>query len=113
MKTLCDLSDLVEGTACSFEFSEGASTQEVVLVRKAHRVYGWLNRCPHQGMTLNWFPGQFLSSDGEYIQCTNHDALFRIDDGLCVAGPCSGMSLSPVAVKISGGQVMLAEEQGD
>ena len=39
-----------------------------------------------------------------------HGALFEIDTGRCVAGPCTGQSLKPVNVYVDGGVVVLDEE---
>ena len=38
-----------------------------------------------------------------------HCALFRIEDGYCVAGPCVDRSLTPVKLRIEDGRVMLDE----
>jgi nitrite reductase/ring-hydroxylating ferredoxin subunit len=84
---------LAEGEARSFETEVGEAG---VVVHRGGRLYAYRNRCPHTGVELNWLPGQFLSIDGEHIQCATHGALFRIEDGLCVYGPCSGQSLQPL-----------------
>ncbi|MEE8263379.1 MAG: Rieske (2Fe-2S) protein, partial [Gammaproteobacteria bacterium] len=41
-----------------------------------------------------WVPDQFLDETGNLLQCATHGALFRIEDGFCVAGPCTGASLT-------------------
>ena len=43
---------------------------------------------PSSGIELNWMPDQFLESGGDLIICSTHGALFKIDDGLCISGPC-------------------------
>lgn len=67
------------------------------------RVY--FNRYPYQGIELDWLPGKFPDSQTSHIQCATHGALFRIADGLCIAGPCVGQSLSPMPVNIRSGLV--------
>ena len=37
-----------------------------------------------------------------------HGASFELEGGLCVAGPCRGDALRPVAVEVRDGQVWLA-----
>ena len=64
------------------------------LVRHGGRVLAYVDSCPHTGAPLNWEPDRFLDIDQRYIQCATHGALFRIDDGLCVQGPCAGQSLA-------------------
>jgi nitrite reductase/ring-hydroxylating ferredoxin subunit len=68
-----------------------------------------VNRCPHAGHPLNLLPGRFLSPDGTLILCSSHGALFEKSTGLCVAGPCAGRGLAPLALDVRGGLVMLAE----
>ena len=43
--------------------------------------------------------------DNMFIQCSTHDALFEIDTGLCIAGPCVGDSLDAVDLIIENGQI--------
>ena len=69
----------------------------------------FVNRCPHAGSPLDWMPGQFLNLDRTHLQCATHDALFTLDGGECVAGPCAGDALEPVPVVVDGGQVRLRD----
>jgi nitrite reductase/ring-hydroxylating ferredoxin subunit len=41
---------------------------------------------------------QFLSDDGRFIVCSTHGALFRIEDGHCLDGPCVGQALERVEI---------------
>ena len=43
------------------------------------------------------------------ILCSSHGALFEKSTGLCVAGPCAGRALAPLALDVRGALVMLAE----
>jgi nitrite reductase/ring-hydroxylating ferredoxin subunit len=38
-----------------------------------------------------------------------HGALFEMDTGLCVAGPCEGMRLRALPVRVERGYVLLEE----
>lgn len=78
---------------------------DIFLVRKAGQIHGYLNQCPHTGGPLDWIPNQFLDLDRRWIQCATHDALFRIHDGVCVSGPCSGQSLTAVDLRLQDGSV--------
>ncbi|MFZ5653705.1 MAG: Rieske (2Fe-2S) protein [Pseudomonadota bacterium] len=75
-----------------------ASGPGLFAVRTADGVRVYRNRCPHAGFELNWLPDRFLDRSGTFIQCQTHGALFEIESGRCVAGPCPGSSLEPVAV---------------
>ena len=59
----------------------------------------WLNICPHAGRRLDYAPGQFLLDQGRLV-CAAHGASFELEQGVCVAGPCRGASLVPLAVAI-------------
>ena len=58
------------------------------------------DRCPHMGLPLAQELDRYLTADGALILCSWHGALFRVDDGACVGGPCMGARLPswPVAV---------------
>lgn len=85
--------------ALEFELPDGEPAFALI---DRGRVRAYRNRCPHRGVTLNWVPGRFLDSDGRYLQCATHGALFRPEDGVCVAGPCVGERLPALAVTIVG-----------
>ncbi|MNT92136.1 hypothetical protein D3C72_2333610 [compost metagenome] len=59
---------------------------------------------------MEWLPDQFLDSSGSLIQCATHGALFLIESGECVAGPCAGESLLPLALEENAEGIWL---QGD
>lgn len=65
-------------------------------VKKQNKIYVYKNICPHIGIPLEWVEDQFLDSSHTMIQCANHGALFVIESGACVAGPCSGRKLTAV-----------------
>lgn len=74
--------------------------QSFFVVRQQQRFYAYENRCPHLGIELNWLPDGFLSLDQSLIQCSTHGAMFVIDSGECVAGPCLGRYLQPLPVSL-------------
>jgi nitrite reductase/ring-hydroxylating ferredoxin subunit len=65
------------------------------------------NVCPHAGRRLDWSPGHFLVEDGRIV-CAAHGAMFDRTDGRCVAGPARGSGLSPIAITVEDGAVLLA-----
>jgi len=101
---LCRLDELADPGARGFRVGARAP---MFVIRKGGAVYGYENRCPHQGTTLDWKPHTFLTVDRTKIICATHGALFRIEDGYCFAGPCPGAALVPVALRIANGLVML------
>jgi nitrite reductase/ring-hydroxylating ferredoxin subunit len=81
---------------------------QVILVRAGETVHGYVNRCPHIGVPLDWGDGRCLRAENE-LQCAMHGALFAADTGFCYAGPCSGRSLQRVAVRVHDGMVVADE----
>jgi nitrite reductase/ring-hydroxylating ferredoxin subunit len=80
---------------------------ELLVVRRGEAIFAYQNRCPHRGTTLDWFADRFMSADGELLQCATHGALFRIEDGFCVDGPCQGEQLNPLRIERVDGEVWL------
>lgn len=92
MIRLCAASEIAEGRSKGFQI-DGL---RLFAVRKDGLVHVYENRCPHRQIPLEWLPDQFLDISGSLIQCATHGALFLIDSGECVAGPCAGQSLRPL-----------------
>jgi nitrite reductase/ring-hydroxylating ferredoxin subunit len=103
---LCALAEIGDPGAKGFVLSHG---MRIFVVRRGTDLFGYANSCPHQGTTLDWNPDVFLTVDKTHIQCATHAAWFRIEDGFCVAGPCLGQKLYPVAVRLAGSDVILAD----
>ena len=49
----------------------------------------------------------FSTPRDRYLHCDGHGALFRVEDGVCVDGPCVGERLAPVPVRVADGMVCL------
>lgn len=98
---LCKLADLADGTARGF--SVPGLAQKVVLVRKGGEIFGYLDACPHyeRGTPMAWKKDAYLDGEGEYIACHSHGALFEIETGECVLGPCLGRALTRVPVRLN------------
>lgn len=89
---LCHRDDIAENSSKGYE----ADGRFLFVVKKRGSLFIYQNRCPHVGLPLNWMPDQFLDVDRELIQCSSHGALFRIDNGQCVSGPCPGQRLRAI-----------------
>jgi nitrite reductase/ring-hydroxylating ferredoxin subunit len=79
-------------------------------VRRGELVVAYKNSCPHTGVNLEWQTDQFLDMTQSYIQCATHGALFRIDDGYCLRGPCAGDWLDSLQVVLEDDVVILVLE---
>jgi nitrite reductase/ring-hydroxylating ferredoxin subunit len=106
---LCRLADIADGESNGFVATRADGERIGVLaVRRDGQVFAYVNSCPHTGAPLDFTPGRFLNADKTLIQCSTHGALFRIEDGFCVKGPCAGKALVSVAIAVDNGIVRLA-----
>ncbi|MFT7178637.1 MAG: nitrite reductase/ring-hydroxylating ferredoxin subunit [Oceanospirillaceae bacterium] len=95
----------------SQELKEGQSKGFIVnntnlfILRHNGKVVAYLNSCPHRKIPLEWLPDQFLDYDKQFIHCATHGALFTIDIGLCISGPCNKKSLTSLSVEEHDGEI--------
>ena len=102
---LCQTDDIPDPGSKAFELKQGRRTVSLFVVHKDGNFSAYINSCPHTGVNLEWQEDQFLDMDNMFIQCTTHDALFEIDTGACIAGPCVGDRLETVELTIEDGQI--------
>jgi len=105
---LLSLDALPDGALAEAQAVIDGESESLVVYRSGEAVRAWLNVCPHAGRRLDWAPGQFLKSREGQLVCAAHGAAFELEQGGCVAGPCRGDRLRPVAVEVRDGQVWLA-----
>lgn len=111
---LCNLVDIADPGARGFELPAGAGCRALFVVRKGQQVYAYLNSCPHTGVALEWQPDQFLDLENNFIQCALHGALFTVEKGYCVRGPCVGQSLVSLPVSVAAnGDIHLIESSDE
>lgn len=73
---------------------------QLFLVHKDGALFAYRNSCPHTGAPLEWQENQFLDQDNYFIECAMHGALFRVDDGVCLRGPCAGQALQGLPLRV-------------
>ncbi|HET8706764.1 MAG TPA: Rieske (2Fe-2S) protein [Pseudomonadales bacterium] len=96
---LCRVEELAELASRGFQFDQ----RKVFVVKKNGTVFVYENACPHVGITLEFSPDNFLDYDKNFIICSGHGALFSIETGYCIAGPCRGKALRKVDYLIRDG----------
>lgn len=106
---LCPLDELCDPGTRGFRLEMTGEALELFVVRCGSFVHGYLNVCPHTGVNLDWLAHEFLDADQKWIICATHGALFHIETGECVAGPCVGDRLTPVQIEVVDGVVFLKE----
>ena len=105
---LCAVEDIEDGQARGFEVKDIEGGPLILVARQGDKLFGYINSCPHLGAPIDWAPDKFMDQTGKYLRCATHGALFVVDTGQCVWGPCEGDALRPVAVELRDGQVYLA-----
>jgi nitrite reductase/ring-hydroxylating ferredoxin subunit len=96
---ICPSSDLLEGgKGVRFPVMAGSYETTGFVVRYRGVAYGYLNRCAHVPIELDWAEGEFFESSGLYLMCSTHGAIYTPESGHCVGGPCRGGRLRPIAV---------------
>ena len=108
-RALCRLDDIADGGSAALVAEIAGETWSLIAVRRGRRVFVYRNVCPHQDLPLDFTPGRFLNAQATHILCANHGALFRIEDGVCVSGPCVDARLRPFATRVVGETVTWVE----
>ncbi|MGD8308898.1 MAG: Rieske (2Fe-2S) protein [Chromatiales bacterium] len=106
-RPLCRLDEIEDPGSKGFSLHSESGSRGFFVVRRGGSAFAYANRCPHTGAPLEWLPDRFLDPDGAFIQCSLHGALFRLEDGRCLRGPCVGEALDPLGVRVRGGHVFL------
>nr|WP_242404642.1 Rieske 2Fe-2S domain-containing protein [Janthinobacterium agaricidamnosum] len=96
---ICAADALLDGgKGVRFPVSAGGENTTGFVVRYDGKVYGYLNRCAHIPIELDWAEGEFFESSGLYLMCSTHGAVYVPDSGLCAGGPCKGGRLLPIVL---------------
>jgi len=100
--------DELDDPGCrEFCIGEGDWPFKGFVVRRGNEVFAYQNYCMHVGHPLNWRPNEFLDQDRRMIVCASHGALYEIDSGICVSGPCPGKTLRTVKVEVHNGEIVV------
>lgn len=99
---------IADGAARNYVLQIGAARFHGFVVRRGEAVFGYVDRCPHQGLPLAQVLDQYLTPDGVLIACSWHGAVFTVEEGTCVGGPCVGARLTPWPVVNRDGRIVTA-----
>jgi nitrite reductase/ring-hydroxylating ferredoxin subunit len=120
---ICSLNDIPSRKARGFHLAavDDSGVEKpwpIIIVRWGKQVFGYVNKCPHDNVNLDWERNQFLDPNGIRLMCGKHGAIFELGTGICVEGPCKGRSLIPVELAVIDNDicvvgVKLAEEDDE
>jgi nitrite reductase/ring-hydroxylating ferredoxin subunit len=108
---ICHLADIADPGSRAFSVGSGDWPLRGFLVRSGREVFAYVNRCPHAGHPLNWQSDDFLTQGKTLIMCRSHGAMFEMNTGRCVAGPCSGKALRALRAHVENERVILDANQ--
>jgi len=105
-RLICESSALVDaGRGARFEVEYFGQAAPAFALRYAGRVHGYLNRCAHVAMELDWQEGAFFDADGRDLLCSTHGATYAAATGRCLGGPCNGSPLVKLRLQERNGLV--------
>jgi nitrite reductase/ring-hydroxylating ferredoxin subunit len=102
------LTQIADGSARNYVLKIGDAYFHGFIVRQSEQAFGYVDACPHAGLPLAQELDQYLTSTGDLIMCSWHGALFTINDGACVGGPCAGARLKVWPVIVRAGKLYTA-----
>lgn len=85
----------------------GRPREAVVVLDDQEQPHAYLNLCRHLPIPLDAGSRSFVVR-GE-LQCATHGARYRLNDGMCVSGPCRGAALFRLPVEITASLVFVVD----
>jgi nitrite reductase/ring-hydroxylating ferredoxin subunit len=103
---ICAAAALAEsGRGVRFEVEYFGERVPAFAIRKGGKTHGYLNRCAHVAMELDWQEGVFFDHEGRDLLCSTHGATYDAQSGRCLGGPCNGAPLVKLRLEERDGQV--------
>jgi nitrite reductase/ring-hydroxylating ferredoxin subunit len=113
-RLICRSGELVDaGRGVRFEVEYFGDKAPAFLIRTNGVVCGYLNRCAHVAMELDWQEGMFFDLGGRDLLCSTHGASYDAASGRCLGGPCNGSPLVKLRVEEREGKVYFTGFQDD
>jgi nitrite reductase/ring-hydroxylating ferredoxin subunit len=110
-RLICASDELVDkGKGVRFSVRWYGVDTPAFAIRYAGRVHGYLNRCTHVPVELDWQAGEFFDAFKLYLICAVHGAMFAPDTGRCMGGRCEGRGLTPLHLEERPEGVFLIEK---
>jgi nitrite reductase/ring-hydroxylating ferredoxin subunit len=82
------------------------------VVRKGNGYFAYQNLCKHLPVTLDLNDNSFFTHDKSNLQCQMHGAVYEMETGLCIGGPCEGARLNRLQLIDEGAQLVVVFPEG-
>lgn len=105
---LGEITLIPDGKARGFVLQMRAGRFHGFVIRRGDAAFGYVDRCPHMGLPLAQVLDDYLTPAGDLVACSWHSALFEVETGTCVGGPCTGQRLTPWPVTVRDGMLVTA-----
>jgi nitrite reductase/ring-hydroxylating ferredoxin subunit len=112
-RVVARVDEMVPGSVKKFWLICRKCRLDAFLINYQGTFHAYVNRCRHMTTPLDFVRYQFFTEDGSRLICLTHGALYEPDSGLCVDGPCKGLSLFRLPVVVSRGEVLVGCPPGD
>jgi nitrite reductase/ring-hydroxylating ferredoxin subunit len=105
-RLICASRELVDsGRGVRFEVEYFGEPAPAFAIRYRGHAHGYLNRCAHVAMELDWQEGVFFDSAGRDLVCGTHGAVYEAATGRCIEGPCIRSRLVKLKIEERDGMV--------
>ncbi len=105
-RVICEAAALAEaGRGVRFEVEYFGELAPAFAIRKNGVAHGYLNRCAHVAMELDWQEGVFFDGEGHDLLCSTHGAAYDAASGRCLGGPCNRTPLVKLRLEERNGLV--------
>ena len=113
-RVICESDALADaGRGVRFEVEYFGHPAPAFAIRYRGRVHGYLNRCAHVAMELDWQEGVFFDADGRDLMCATHGATYDAASGRCIGGPCNRTPLVKLKIEERDGLVYFTGFEDD
>ena len=83
----CAADALQPGQTARFQLERDGKTVAGFIVDHERHPYAYVNRCPHAGTPLDWWPNEFFTEDGRYLICATHGRCSALTPVSASTGP--------------------------
>ena len=95
----CPRSALIPGEVVPVALPRGQNRrprEAMVLLGNDGEPRCYLNECRHLPIPIDMGSKRYLTQNKQHLLCGTHGALYRLDDGVCVTGPCLSLALESI-----------------